>query len=150
MKLFSVKNRERLGKVETVILPLFAFAVLLAIWHAGVIISETDIFPTPWQVVEGMKELSEKGVLFKYIGDSLMRVAFGYSLAGVLGLPVGLMMGWFPPMQALLNSVFQMMRPISPLAWIPLTIVVIGVNNTAPIFLVFLSSFFPIVISATT
>ena len=78
-----------------------------------------------------------------------MRVGVGYALAVGLGLPIGLLMGWFPCMQGLLNALFQMLRPISPLAWIPLAIILIGVNNTAAIFLVFIASFFPIVVSAT-
>jgi NitT/TauT family transport system permease protein len=146
----SAANRELTQKLETVVLPLLAFGALVALWHLGVILSGSEIFPTPAKVVRGLIELYQTGRLFRYTADSLMRVAAGYGLAVVLGLPVGLLMGLSPSMQALLNSLFQMLRPISPLAWIPLAILLFGVNNTAPVFLVFIASFFPIVVSATT
>jgi NitT/TauT family transport system permease protein len=148
MKL-SARGRERLQKAETVFLPILAFILLLVVWHAAVIWTKTDIFPTPFMVVQGFGELYDKGLLFKYTRDSLMRVGIGYALAVGLGLPMGLLMGWFPRLEAMFNALFQMLRPISPLAWIPLAILLIGVNDTATVFLVFIASFFPIVVSAT-
>jgi NitT/TauT family transport system permease protein len=145
----SALGRERLRKAETVVLPVLAFGLLLIVWHASVIWTGTNIFPTPFMVLQGFGELYDKGLLLKYTRDSLMRVGIGYALAVGLGLPMGLLMGWFPRMQRLLNALFQMLRPISPLAWIPLAIILIGVNNTATVFLVFIASFFPIVVSAT-
>jgi len=150
MKLFSAKTRTRLEKVEAVLLPALTSLVILVIWHEVVVFSGTNIFPTPFQVLAGALDLYKQGLLWRYTSDSLMRVGVGYSLAVLLGLPTGLLMGWFPRLQALLNAVFQMLRPISPLAWIPVTIILVGVNNTAPIFLVFIASFFPIVVSAST
>jgi NitT/TauT family transport system permease protein len=143
-------KRERIDRLETILLPLVAFALLVVVWHVGVLVSGTEIFPTPLKVLRGLRELYQNGLLFRYTRDSLFRVAAGYGLAVVIGVPTGFLLGWFPPAQALCNSVFQMLRPISPLAWIPVAILLFGVNNKAAIFLVFLSSFFPIVISATT
>ena len=146
----TAESRERRQKIETVVLPILASAVFIAIWHVGVVASGSEIFPTPGGVLTGVRELYDKGLLGRYTMDSLMRVGAGYGLAVLVGVPLGLLMGWFPMLQALLNSVFQMLRPISPLAWIPIVIILFGVNNTAPVFLVFLASFFPIVVSVTT
>lgn len=146
----AAAKRERNEKIETWVLPLLAFAGLLIVWHVGVLLSGTEIFPTPMGVVRGLGELYEKGLLFKYTRDSLTRVAMGYGLGVAIGLPIGLLMGWFPSVQALLNTLFQMLRPISPLAWIPVVIIIVGVNDTAPVILVFMASFFPIVVSTTT
>jgi len=83
-----------------------------------------------------------------YIVDSLRRVTVGFVLGMVLGIPVGLWLGWNPTAGHVVNPVIQMIRPISPIAWIPLSIVWFGVGDGAAIYLIFLSAFFPIVVAA--
>jgi NitT/TauT family transport system permease protein len=136
------------GFVEPVLLPLSTAAILVLIWHFAVRFSHTDVFPSPLAVVKGLGELARKGVLLTYVRDSLVRVAAGYSLALVVGIPVGLALGWYVSAARAVNPVIQFLRPISPLAWIPVAIVLFGVSNSAAIFLIFLASFFPIVVAA--
>jgi NitT/TauT family transport system permease protein len=150
MQQLSPRARELIRNAETYVLPFLAFSALLLIWHFGVIWSETKVFPSPRAVIQGFEELYEKGLLWKYASDSVLRVAAGYLLAIVLGIPTGLLMGWYPDVMTILNPVMQMLRPISPIAWIPLAIIFFGVTNAAPIFLVFLAAYFPVVVSATT
>jgi NitT/TauT family transport system permease protein len=108
-----------------------------------------DILPSPWQVALGIDELVRKGLLLKYIVASLFRVTWGFALAVILGVPLGLLLGWLPPAYQALNPLIQVLRPISPIAWIPLAILWFGVSDAAPIFLIFLASVFPITVSAT-
>lgn len=146
----SATNRILHGRIEAVVLPVAAAGLLLAIWWVGVLASGTKIFPSPGAVLAGFGELQDRGLLLRYLGDSLFRVGVGYGLAVVLGIPLGLLMGWYAWINESLNMVMQMMRPISPIAWIPISIVLFGVSNAAPIFLVFLAAFFPVVVSTTT
>lgn len=134
--------------VERVLLPLgtAAFAVLL--WALAVRLSHTTVFPSPLKVLSGLQELAGRGVLWRYVGDSLRRVASGYFLALVLGIPAGLALGWHPDLASAFNPVIQMARPISPLAWMPLAILWFGVSEAAPGFLIFLGAFFPIVVAS--
>src|SRR5438477_10309594 len=97
--------------------PVLTALVFLIIWHFGVIWSHTSVFPSPLDVQRGMAELVRKGLLWGYIRDSLFRVGVGYGLAIVLGIPLGILLGWYPAPARALNPVIQMMRPISPLAW---------------------------------
>jgi NitT/TauT family transport system permease protein len=127
--------------------PLAAFALALAIWDVAVVRTGTHIFPSPVQVLLGLKELVHKGVLFGYMRDSLTRVFAGYLAAVLLGVPAGLLLGWYPKAAGAFNPVIQMLRPISPLAWTPLAIVWFGVTDLAPMFLILIASFFPIVVS---
>ena len=120
--------------------------LLLVIWHAAVVASQSLIFPTPWQVVVGLVNLGEQGLLVKHVVASLFRVTYGYLLAAALAIPIGMLMGWFATAHALLNPLVQGLRPISPIAWIPLAILWFGVGDLSPIFLIFLSSFFPMVV----
>jgi NitT/TauT family transport system permease protein len=132
---------------EPIVLPLIAASLFLIFWHYAVIWSATKVFPTPMDVVRGMQELSQKGLLMRYIADSLLRVGVGYGLAVILGVPAGLVLGWYPNAAAAFNPVIQIMRPISPLAWIPLSIIWFGIGNTSAMFLIFLASFFPVVVA---
>jgi NitT/TauT family transport system permease protein len=97
-------------------------------------------------VVTGAYELVEQGTLLDHIGASLYRVGVGFFLAVALGVPLGLLMGWVAGAFTMLNPIIQILRPISPIAWIPLAILWFGVGDLSPIFLIFLSSIFPIVV----
>jgi len=130
-------------------LPCLVGAVILLGWEAAVRASGTDLFPGPWEVGRGLVELARKGLLFKYIVASLFRVTWGFLLAVVIGIPFGLFLGWFRPAYWAFNPWIQVLRPISPIAWIPLAILWFGVSEGAPIFLIFLASVFPIMVSAT-
>lgn len=129
-------------------LPVLTAALLLAAWHGAVIHSGSDLFPTPLAVLLGIVELGQKGLLLKYIVASLFRVSVGFALATVVGIPLGLVLGWFRPAFAALNPVIQVLRPISPIAWIPVAILWFGIDDTAPIFLIFLASVFPITVAS--
>jgi NitT/TauT family transport system permease protein len=132
----------------SIYLPLATAAAFLAIWHSLVRLSGSDLFPTPMEVVTGIRELIEKGLLLKYIVASLFRVSWGFMLAVLVGVPLGLILGWFRPAYQALNPMIQIMRPISPIAWIPVAILWFGIDDTAPIFLIFLASVFPITVSS--
>lgn len=127
--------------------PIVTFAVVLAVWSLAVRLTGTSIFPSPSDVARALGELWERGVLASYARDSLLRVASGYGVAVLLGIPIGLVLGWFPPLARAFAPLIQMLRPISPLAWMPLAIIWFGIGNTAPVFLIFLASFFPIVVA---
>lgn len=130
------------------ILPLITATVLVIVWYLAVRWTGTKIFPTPMDVVRALAQLSEKKLLWSYIGDSLFRVFTGYAIATILGVPLGILMGWYRPLAEISNPLIQMFRPISPLAWTPLAVIWFGVSNVAPIFIIFLGSFFPIVVAA--
>jgi len=134
-------------KFENFLLPAGAFTLLLVVWTLGVELSGTKIFPRPMEVWRGTQELFHRGVLVSYIRDSLFRVGVGYTLAVSIGVPVGIVLGWYPLASAAVNPLIQTLRPISPLAWMPLAIIWFGVSDVAPIFLIFLAAFFPVVVS---
>jgi NitT/TauT family transport system permease protein len=127
--------------------PLLTGAILLIVWTLLVRLSGTDVFPSPATVQRGLAELLEQGLLWRYVGDSLRRVAIGYLTAIAIGVPTGLLLGWYPTAAQVVNPVIQMMRPISPIAWIPVAIVLFGVGDLAAMYLIFLGAFFPIVVS---
>jgi NitT/TauT family transport system permease protein len=140
----------RPGRWENFFWPLLAAALLLALWHYSVIWTATKVFPSPLSVEKGLAELLRKHVLWADIGDSLRRVAIGFGTAGVIGIPLGLTLGWYPTVNQVLNPVLQILRPISPIAWIPVAILFFGIGDHAAIFLIFLGAFFPIVVACVS
>jgi NitT/TauT family transport system permease protein len=134
-------------RLESLWLPVAAAALLVALWEAAVRASGTTVFPSPAAVVRGLGELAHKGLLLAYVRDSLLRVAVGYGAALLIGIPFGAMLGWHATAARAINPLIQFLRPISPLAWIPVAIVLFGVNDIAAVFLIFLASIFPVVVS---
>jgi NitT/TauT family transport system permease protein len=142
-----MKSLQPPGRWEKFLWPVIAFALLLAAWHFAVIWTATKVLPSPLEVKKGLAELLQEHVLWNDIQDSLMRVAIGFGAAAALGIPLGLALGWYPEANRVVNPVIQILRPISPIAWIPVAILFLGVGDHAATSLIFLGAFFPIVVS---
>ena len=119
------------SKLMRVVPPTLLIALLTAVWWIAVARSESAIFPTPLQVATGAWALAKDGTLWQHIEASLFRVEMGFGLALLVGVPLGLWMGWVSSAFYTLNPLFQMLRPISP------------------IFLIFISSVFPMMVQTT-
>ena len=130
------------------LLPFSATAALLIVWFLAAHRQVSGLFPDPLQVLNGLLELLRRGLLAKYVVASLFRVTWGYSLAVVTAIPLGLLLGWYKRGERALNPLLQLLRPISPLAWIPISILWFGVGDVAAIFLIFLASFLPLTAAA--
>jgi NitT/TauT family transport system permease protein len=137
-----------LRRIARLLPPLGVAVALLAVWHLSVAWSRSLVFPTPLDVVDATMELAGKGVLHKYIISSLFRVVWSFLLAVAVGVPLGLGLGWSARAAQALNPLIQLLRPISPIAWIPLAILWFGLSEAAPMFLIFLASVFPITVAA--
>jgi NitT/TauT family transport system permease protein len=126
--------------------PLLVLIVVIAAWWVAVVATESVIFPTPAQVVTGTMELVEDGTLWEHIGASLMRVGVGFGVAVLVAVPMGLWMGRVDGAFRTLNPIIQILRPISPIAWIPIAILWFGVGNLSPIFLIFIAAVYPMIV----
>jgi len=133
-------------KLKQILSPLAVAAAIVAVWWIAVAETRSVIFPTPLQVVTATVDLARGGELWEHIGASLFRVGVGFALAVAIGIPVGLWMGWIRGAFETVNPLVQLLRPISPIAWIPIAILWFGVGDLSPIFLIFLSSVFPTIL----
>ena len=121
---------------------------LLVLWHVAVRLQANPLLPGPLAVAGGLWELAVSGLLLRYVVASLFRVTWGFLLAALLAIPLGLAFGWYRRMELAFNPFIQILRPISPLAWIPIAILWFGVGDVAAIFLIFLASFLPLSVTA--
>jgi NitT/TauT family transport system permease protein len=128
--------------------PLLFIIVLLIAWQIATELSSVHILPGPFDVVRGLVDLAQHGLLLKYVVASLFRVTWGFVLAVVTAIPLGLTIGWYRRAELAFNPLVQILRPISPLAWIPIAILWFGVGDLSSIFLIFLGCFFPLLLTA--
>jgi NitT/TauT family transport system permease protein len=145
-----------------VLLPTATGAMFIAGWHLSCewlaydirmpdgSVRHIEVFPTPAQTLAGMERPVVDGTLLRFGIASVYRVAVGFSIALVVGIPIGLWAGWYARGFQAINPLIQALRPISPIAWIPVAVLWFGVKDSSAIFLIALSSFFPIVTGTMT
>jgi len=111
-------------------------------------------FPSPAEFWVSLTQIGGRGyagaTLANHAVHSLKLVAMGFAFAVITGIPLGLWMGWSRRVEALLNPIFLIIRPIPPLAWIPLAILWLGLGDAAKIMVIWFSAFVPSVINAFT
>ena len=135
-------------------LKLFFPLLLLVLWQ---IASSSELLPSnkipsPVQIIIGVNELALYGLpqgnsLFFHCFESLLRVCSGFAIALLIAAPLGILVGWFPVLRNMLTPVIEIIRPIPPLAWIPLAILWFGIGFQSAAFIIFLGCFFPILLS---
>jgi ABC-type nitrate/sulfonate/bicarbonate transport system permease component len=137
-------------KKERFLLPL----LLIVIWQGLCTIQVVPSYklPSPVEIVLGFKDLLIVGVppgnlLHNHILYSLYRVVLGYAAASLLAIPLGLLMGWSPGLLRMIRPLFELVRPIPPLAWIPIAILWFGIGIKSAAFIIFLGAFFPILLN---
>ncbi len=128
---------------------IYAFMGIVLAWQMVVVFSgaHVAILPPPLLAAKSFVELIASGELFKHIGTSLGRVLAAWTIAAVIAVPLGLMMGRSSRFERIADPVIELFRPISPLAWIPLAILWFGIGESGKIFIIFVATFFPIVLN---
>ena len=143
------------GHLRTVFVPVAALAAVLLLWQ--VLTAVTGIisaarFPTPVEVWAALVQVAVEGYsngqLHEHVLRSVLLVTMGFALASSIGVALGLAMGASRNVEALVNPVFLLLRPIPPLAWIPLAIVWLGLGDAAKMMVIFFAAFVPSVINS--
>ena len=128
---------------------LYAGVFIVAVWQAVVVLTAAhpSLLPPPWDVARGFAALVASGEIFVHTGVSLARVVSAWLLSALIAVPLGLAMGRSRLLERLLDPVIELFRPISPLAWIPLAILWFGIGESGKVFIVFIGTFFPTLLS---
>ncbi len=127
---------------------------VLAAWSllsaSGVL--PTTRFPAPREVWDALRQIALPGYadarLHGHVLHSVKLVLMGFAVAVATGVPLGLAMGWSQRVEALVNPAFLLIRPIPPLAWIPLAIVWLGLGDAAKVLVIWFAAFVPSVINS--
>ncbi len=136
-------------KRSFILFPVLSFVVIFLLWDGITRYSDWShqVFPGPMVVMQSALDLAQDSSLLKHSVASLYRVTVGFYLAVMLGIPLGILLGRMTVAKSLINPLIQFLRPISPLAWIPLAMLWFGIGDQPAIFLIFLASFFPLVVA---
>ena len=120
--------------------------VILAVWSAMAGAGKLNpvILPSPAKIVQTAWKLISNGSLFENALISLTRVLQGYFLAAILGIVLGILIGLSRHLERITQLLFQIVKPIPPIAWIPLVILWFGIGESGKVFLIFLGGFFTI------
>lgn len=128
----------------------FALPVsLLILWELSVRFGLIDgrFLPTPVQIAISSWELLRSGELIHHTIASLERFAIGLPLATVLGVGLGVAMGASEFCRNIFNNVVELLRPVPPIALIPLAIFWLGIGEESKVFIIFIACFFPILLN---
>jgi len=145
---------------KQLILGLVVPTAVVLLWQVmGNMPGMAGILPTPLKVLEGWHSwiFAKPGMgLNPYLGTwvsnveySSMRVVQGFTLAALIGVPLGLLIGWSKFISQMLDPLIQSLRPIPITAWLPFSIAVFGIRDVGSIFLIFLGGFYAIVVNTT-
>lgn len=149
----ETKHRSRLMPMRA----LLALAAVVLGWHLLTAVSgivSPARFPAPLEVGSALAQIVTEGYsnarLHEHVLRSVLLVTMGFAVASAIGVALGLAMGASRTVEALVNPVFLLLRPIPPLAWIPLAIVWLGLGDAAKIMVIFFAAFVPSVINSYT
>ncbi|SEJ18998.1 MULTISPECIES: nitrate ABC transporter permease [unclassified Achromobacter] len=152
---FAALWRERLeSALKAVVGPVAGFALFVLVWQV-VAMRITEI-PTPGVTWHAAVELfadpfydngpNDKGIGWNLLA-SLERVAAGFGLAAVVGIPVGFAIGRYAAVRSMFSPIVSLLRPVSPLAWLPLGLLLFKAANPAAIWAIFICSIWPMIIN---
>ena len=123
-----------------------ALLVAIVVWQIAASIADSVIFPAPWDCLLSAQDAIADGTLQKNTMASLARVGVGYTVAVLLGVLLGAASGILGVFGLGFRDVLEMLRPIPPIAWVPIAILWFGLGDKSAWFVVFLGAFFPIFI----
>jgi ABC-type nitrate/sulfonate/bicarbonate transport system permease component len=115
----------------------------IVIWQAIALLADSRFLPGPVQVGKTMMDLMGTGELMVHSVVSLWRVVAGFMVAVIIAVPLGILMGWSPKIEHF-SVIMEVIRPIPPLAWIPLAMLWFGIGFESKVFIIFIGAFFPI------
>ena len=150
-------NSKLMQRIDDIVSPLIALVILLAIWQVLASIPGLTTLPTPVRVVQETwmpliaypfydRGGTDKG-LFWQVMASLQRVAIGYSFAAVIGIALGILVGMNQRVSKSLDPIFQILRTVPPLAWVPIALAALQQNQPAALFVIFITAIWPILIN---
>ena len=134
--------------------PIIGIALLIGIW--ALLTIKSSSFPTPAQTFDAAVKLfadpfyrkgpNDQGIGWNIL-SSLQRVGIGFGLAALVGIPMGFMLGRFEFLNRMVSPLVSLLRPVSPLAWLPIGLLVFKSANPAAIWTIFICSIWPMIIN---
>jgi taurine transport system permease protein len=153
----DIRKQKKQGDIVFAIVSALSLLVFFAVWQLIVDfeIVSTKVLASPIDVVHAFVEkLTNKGPDGSTLGEnvltSLQIAMAGYVLGCAIGIPLGWLMGWYKSIDRLTRPVFDLLRPIPPVGWIPISLLLLGFGFRAKAMIIFVGTFIPSVINSDT
>ena len=145
----------KMGFIKTIeekSIEALSLVAVIIIWQivADKVVQDEFLLPSFYDVMASFFVIVKSGLIFEDILTSLLHFSIGIVTAFVIGIPLGISMGWFKKVDRAIDPIIEILRPIPPLAWIPFAIVWFGLTHQAAGFVVFVGMIFPIIINTYT
>jgi NitT/TauT family transport system permease protein len=152
-----IPNQRKKEKLKNIICAITSITAFILLWQIAVTVGWIDdrACAAPSEVLSTFIDKwtntkPDGSTLGTHLLVSLKLASLGFLVAVVIGVPMGLLMGYFKGMDAFLTPIFEIVRPIPPLAWIPVVLLTLGIGTEAKAFIIFIASFVPCVINSYT
>lgn len=131
---------------------VISLVLLLIVWQLAFWGSDFNsaLFPSPLQAFNALTEMVSNGILFTHIGASMYRFAASYVSSVIIAVLLGLVIGRLPKVFQYINPAVQLLRPISPMAWMPFIVLWFGIGDIPAIVIIFIAAFFPVLLSTVS
>jgi ABC-type nitrate/sulfonate/bicarbonate transport system permease component len=159
LNIIRKRERDKLKKekLRTLLLGILGFVLFISAWYGIVYLQIIDrkLIVYPHEVFQTLiYKLSNKvpdgALLLQHVGSSLVVALSGFLMAVGIGVPLGLLMGWYKQFDRFMRPLFEVIRPIPPISWIPITIILLGIGLEAKMVIIFFSAFIPSLINSYT
>lgn len=135
------------ARVGGLLVYLRTMTVFVLAWYGlSALVGSKLLLPSPLLVLDALRQSAADGELQRNAGISLLRLVVAVGSAAVTAIPLGIAMGLSRAWRDAFDLLVEMLRPIAGIAWIPLALFVFGIGNRLPVFIMFYSAFFPLVI----
>lgn len=136
-----------MARVGGLLVYLRTMAVFALAWYGlSLFVGSRLLLPSPLLVLDALRQSALDGELQRNAGISLLRLVIAVGAAAVTAIPLGIAMGLSRAWRDAFDLLVEMLRPIAGIAWIPLALFILGIGNRLPVFIMFYSAFFPLVI----
>lgn len=134
----------KIRKFMGIVYKILVILVVVGLWH----LASSDLVPGPKETIIALFESVKSGALWVNILDSLRRYILGLFVGVVLGVGVGGLFGSCPKIAAAFEPLISILRPISPIAWVPFALIFWGIGDGASVFIISYAVFFPVLLLA--
>ncbi|HUL95660.1 MAG TPA: ABC transporter permease [Usitatibacter sp.] len=153
-RLTMAAARATMGRAQGWMLSLAGFASLFVAWQAiassGLV--PAPFLPAPLAVAQRFAELTQRPfvgyTIQQHLASSVLRYLLGFGLAAAIGVPLGLAMGWFRWLDEIVSPLFEAVRFVAPIAWVPFAALWFGTGVGGPTLVIFMGAFPPALVNA--
>ncbi len=142
--IMGLENKKEVKRISRFLVQAGVVCGALLLWEILIKNSDHNLIPAPSAALAALNELISKGILVDDLTESIRRVLAGFGCAAACGITLGLLLGASSRLHLALSPLIELLRPIPPIAWIPLSMTIFGLGDASACFVIFIGAFYPV------